>query len=239
MTVSLVVGAGGGIGRAVVERLLDDNESVVAVSRSSLDIKHPKLHSYCGGESEADIESVLAELTAFPDAFRRVVITTGMLHQAQNPRIFPEKRLEDISAQQWQHVFAVNTVLPGLWVAKLLPLLKRTQPCVVAVLSARVGSISDNRLGGWYSYRSTKAALNMALKTAAIEYARRAPGVKLMAFHPGTTDTDLSKPFQGNVPSKKLFSPHFVAGQLIAIMDRQQADGSLSYLDWQGETIPW
>ena len=107
------------------------------------------------------------------------------------------------------------------------------------LFSARVGSISDNRLGGWYSYRASKAALNMMIKTAAIELARRAKNIKLIAFHPGTTDTPLSKPFQKNVPENKLFSAEFVAKQLLDIVENTPIDQSPSYLDWQGETINW
>ena len=99
-----------------------------------------------------------------------------------------------------QHVLHVNTIVPALWLKALAPALKRASASVVAVTSARVGSIGDNRMGGWYSYRASKAALNMVLKSAAIEYRRRAPRVKVMAFHPGTTDSDLSRPFQRGVP---------------------------------------
>ena len=102
-----------------------------------------------------------------------------------------------------------------------------------------VGSISDNRLGGWYSYRTSKAALNMLLKSAVIELNRRLKSVKLIAFHPGTTDSPLSKPFQKNVPKGKLFSPDFVANALIDITHHAQIDGKLSFLDWQGKTIDW
>mgnify|MGYP001824589787 CR=1 FL=1 len=110
---------------------------------------------------------------------------------------------------------------------------------MVAVLAARVGSIGDNRSGGWYSYRSAKTALVMLLKSAAIELQRRAPGVKLVAFHPGTTDSALSRPFQKRVAPEKLFTPAFVAGQLLTLLDEQQADGELAFLDWAGKTVPW
>ena len=107
------------------------------------------------------------------------------------------------------------------------------------MLSARVGSIADNHLGGWYSYRCAKAALNMGLKSAAIELARRAKGIKLVAFHPGTVDTPLSEPFQKNVAPEKLFEPAFVAERLDEILAAHAADGELSYLDWAGKAVPW
>jgi NAD(P)-dependent dehydrogenase (short-subunit alcohol dehydrogenase family) len=94
-------------------------------------------------------------------------------------------------------------------------------------------------MGGWYSYRSAKAALNMGLRSASIEMARRARGIKLIAYHPGTVDSDLSKPFQRGVPDGKLFTPAFAAERLDAVLDQHRADGELAYVDWAGETIPW
>jgi NAD(P)-dependent dehydrogenase (short-subunit alcohol dehydrogenase family) len=121
----------------------------------------------------------------------------------------------------------------------LVTLVKGQSDCVISVLSARIGSIDDNRSGGWYSYRASKAALNMLLKTAAIEYARRAKNVKLITFHPGTTDTALSKPFQRSVKPDNLFTPEFVAKHLVNIMNNQTVDGELSFIDWENEAIAW
>jgi NAD(P)-dependent dehydrogenase (short-subunit alcohol dehydrogenase family) len=126
-----------------------------------------------------------------------------------------------------------------LWIKFLTPYLSSKAPCKLVVFSARVGSISDNNLGGWYSYRASKAALNMMLKTAAIELARRAKNIKIIAFHPGTTDTPLSRPFQKNVPDEKLFTCNFVATQLLNIIENIEIDGKASYLDWQGKAIQW
>lgn len=123
-----------------------------------------------------------------------------------------------------------------------MPLLTHKTQCTITALSARVGSINDNELGGWYTYRASKAALNMLFKTAAIELARRAKNTKLILFHPGTTDTELSKPFQKNVPAGKLFTPEFVAGQLFELTNNNpdlKLNGEPAYLDWQGSTIPW
>ncbi|MDP5053448.1 MAG: SDR family NAD(P)-dependent oxidoreductase, partial [Congregibacter sp.] len=138
-----------------------------------------------------------------------------------------------------QEVYRVNCVLPLLWLSVLAPGLRKNPDCRIAVLSARVGSIGDNGLGGWYSYRSAKAALNMGLKSASIEFARRAKGVKLIAFHPGTVATELSAPFQRGVPEGKLFAPDFVAQRLDTLLNAHPADGQVSYLDWAGEPIPW
>ncbi|MDB4261175.1 SDR family NAD(P)-dependent oxidoreductase, partial [Porticoccaceae bacterium] len=117
------------------------------------------------------------------------VICHGILH---SDTLWPEKRLEDINAESLQTVFQANTVVPVLWLKLLHRLLKSKQRCVVAALSARVGSIGDNQLGGWYAYRSSKAALNMMLRTLSIEYGRRVKNVKIISFHPGTTDEAFS-----------------------------------------------
>ena len=151
----------------------------------------------------------------------------------------PEKRLEDFDALAFQQVITANTLTPMLWVQKLIPILTGKSSCKLVVFSARVGSISDNNLGGWYSYRASKAALNMMLKTASIELARRAKNIKVISFHPGTTDTPLSKPFQKNVPASKLFTSEFVAKQLLKIVKETEIDNTASYLDWQGKTIDW
>jgi NAD(P)-dependent dehydrogenase (short-subunit alcohol dehydrogenase family) len=151
----------------------------------------------------------------------------------------PEKRFEDISENNLHEILQCNTIIPALWMKVLFRILKGKKDCVVSVLSARVGSIQDNHLGGWYSYRASKAALNMILKSLAIEYRRRAKNVKILAFHPGTTDTALSKPFQSSVASNKLFTPQFVAEKLSTIMDTIIIDGELSFLDWDGKVISW
>ena len=133
---------------------------------------------------------------------------------------------------------AANTVTPMLWLKHLTTKIKSKNSCKIVIFTARVGSISDNKLGGWYSYRASKAAINMLIKSAAVELARRAKNIKLISFHPGTTDTPLSKPFQKNVPNGKLFTSEFVASQLLNIVENTEVDGQASFLDWQGKTIP-
>ncbi len=237
---ALVVGAGGGIGRALIAQLLDsDNQGpVYAVSRQSqsMDDDSGRLRWLRCDHSDAAIAGVVEQIGGEGAALSRVVLCTGMLHRDE---LQPEKALERLRREHVEEVLRVNTVLPALWLAALMPLLRRSPRVVVAALSARVGSISDNRLGGWYSYRASKAALNMMLKSAAVELARRAPNAKLIAFHPGTTDTELSRPFQSRVDPEKLFTPDFVAGQLLALMDSARLDGELDYLDWAGKPIPW
>ncbi|MDM3869960.1 SDR family NAD(P)-dependent oxidoreductase [Porticoccus sp. W117] len=234
---SLVIGASSGIAQAVISQLLTDDPAatVYRVSRSPNVSQDKNVHSISCDYSEAQIESAIEQLKHSP-SITQVFICNGVLHSDAH---MPEKRLEDISGSHFLQAINSNTLIPLLWLKHLLPLLNQDDPCTVTLFSARVGSIGDNRLGGWYSYRASKAALNMAVKTAAVEYARRAKQVKLILFHPGTTDTPLSKPFQTNVPGGKLFSPQFVAQQLLSIVDHLEPDGQLSYLDWQGKTIPW
>ncbi|WP_439135350.1 SDR family NAD(P)-dependent oxidoreductase [Pseudomaricurvus sp.] len=238
LPVWLVIGAGGGIGHAVVQQGLAAGHPVIAVSRQPIGLSHPALMELRGAEDEDGINQVVEELKTFRGRIGRVMVCTGTLHSTDHPQL-PEKRLENLGEASMSATFHTNTILPALWAAKLLPVLKGQQSCIYATLSARVGSIGDNRLGGWYSYRSSKAALNMLLKTTAIEYARRASNVKFVLFHPGTTDTPLSKPFQANVPAEKLFTPEFVANCLDRVMDSLKPDGLIDYLDWQGKAIDW
>ncbi len=163
----------------------------------------------------------------------------GTLH---NKTHMPEKKLEELNADYFNELFNSNTLTPLLCLQSILPLLTHKTQCTITALSARVGSINDNKLGGWYTYRASKAALNMLFKTAAVELARRAKNTKLVLFHPGTTDTALSKPFQKNVPADKLFSAEFVAKQLFTLTFNNphlKLNGEPAYLDWQGEAIPW
>ncbi|ETN93276.1 C signal [Gammaproteobacteria bacterium MOLA455] len=241
-TAALVLGASGGLAQAIVSELMADAgiDTVIAVSRGAAP-EHfataPAPPMWIETEySEPAMAAVVEQLQCFAGRITRVVICHGILH---GDSLWPEKRLEDISADSLQTVFQANSVVPVLWLKLLHRLLKSKQRCVVAALSARVGSIGDNHLGGWYAYRSSKAALNMMLRTLSIEYGRRVKNVKIISFHPGTTDTALSKPFQASVPSDKLFTPEFVAGRLCKIMDKAEIDGQLSYLDWDNKAIPW
>lgn len=165
-----------------------------------------------------------------------VINASGLLHA---PGIEPEKQLEHIDAAALRALFEVNAHGPILLAKALLPWLIRKRRIVYASLSARVGSIDDNRLGGWYGYRASKAAQNQLLKTLAIELRRRNPQAIVLVLHPGTTDTHLSRPFQRNVAPGKLFSADFVASRLMAIIDAARPDDSGRFIAWDGETIRW
>ena len=233
----LVIGAGSGIAQTLVRRLCDagHGKEVLSVSRDPASIDDRAHHFSCDYTAAA-IDALAQTLQSYKGTFSQVFVCNGILH---SDGIKPEKRLEDIDPVAMAEVFRINSILPALWLRALAPLLKAPTVCTLTVFSARVGSISDNRAGGWYSYRMSKAALNMLIKTAAIEYARRAPNVKLIAFHPGTTDTGLSKPFQHNVPDNKLFSTEFVADQLLKLLDDMNADGQAEFIDWAGQQVPW
>ena len=230
---AIVIGSNGGIGCACAEQL-EKRCKVWTVSRQN---QASERHRYYT-DDEASLARVAANLkkSIGDGAVEHVVIAVGMLH---DETLRPEKRLEDLCSAAALTVINTNTLLPMAWLQALMPLLQSQKQCRVTVLSARVGSIGDNRLGGWYSYRASKAALNMMLQCAAVELARRAKGVKLIAFHPGTTDTALSAPFQANVPEGKLFSPAFAAERLLAVADARAPDGRLSFLDWAGKEVAW
>ena len=237
---ALVIGAGGGIGHALLQQWqLDPGiDKLIAVSRQArpASLANTGIKWIQTDYSDSSIAGICTQLKQDGAHITRVCICNGMLH---SDSAWPEKRIEELNAAAMHEVFQVNAVLPMLWIKMLLPVLKGRQTCVVAVFSARIGSISDNRLGGWYSYRSTKAALNMLLKTAAIEYARRARNVKLLAFHPGTTNTALSQPFHASVDVNEVFDPQSVADRLINIMNHQQADGALAFLDRDDRPVAW
>jgi len=237
---AIVIGASGGLGSAMCKQWQQDDgiDSVIAISSHAEDSNNtlPGIQTIQCDYSEASIARACEKIKLLSGPITRVCICNGLLH---NDHIRPEKRIEDIGLDAMQEVFKVNSFIPILWLKALLPLIKGHDECIISAFSARVGSISDNRTGGWYSYRASKAALNMLLKTAAIEFARTARNVKLIAFQPGTTDTALSKPFQASVKPEKLFTAEFVAQRLVDIMNTQKVDGELSFIDWENNNIDW
>lgn len=236
---ALVVGASGGIGRAVLLRLLDDPAftTVLAWSRSPNEIAHPKLRSSLVDiADEATIEAAAANLDEdLPLGL--VFIATGLLHD--DSAVFPERSYKHIDARSLQKSFAVNTIGPALIAKHLMANFGVRQRAVFAALSARVGSIEDNRLGGWYGYRASKAALNQVIRTLSREFARTRPHAVFVSLHPGTVDTPLSEPFQKNVPEAQLFSTQRAASQLLAVIDRLEPSDTGAFLAWDGSPIPY
>lgn len=167
---------------------------------------------------------------------RIVINTAGLLHDGA---LQPEKRLSQVHRQALERSFAVNAFGPLLLAQAIEAALPRDRPVHFASLSARVGSIGDNRLGGWYAYRAAKAAQNQLLRTLAIEWQRRLPLACVTLLHPGTTATPLSAPFGRSVPPSGLFSPERAAAQLLDVLEGRTAAGSGAFLAWDGQPVPW
>jgi NAD(P)-dependent dehydrogenase (short-subunit alcohol dehydrogenase family) len=218
---SLVIGGTGGIGRALVA-LIGQSEPVVALGRRT----DPAIDL----TDEASIAEA-ARVLAGQAPFRRIVDATGAL---MIDGAGPEKRLADLDPVRLARAFAINAIGPALLLKHVSPLLPRSGRCVFATLSARVGSIGDNGLGGWYGYRASKAALNQFVRTAAIEIARKRPEALVLALHPGTVRTGLSAPFTS--PGQG-FTPEESAARLLRVMDAATQTGA--FLDHAGAVIPW
>jgi NAD(P)-dependent dehydrogenase (short-subunit alcohol dehydrogenase family) len=241
---AVVVGATGGLGAAFVEALVARGTfaTVLALSRSG-----PSGESVAGpgatrvvraridltDEASIAAAAALARTLAPP---RRVIVATGLLHAPDGLR--PEKSLAMLDGARLARLFAVNASGPALVAKHFLPLMPREGRAVFAAISARVGSISDNRLGGWYGYRASKAALNMLLRTAAIEWARTAREGVCVGLHPGTVDSALSRPFQANVPEGRLFEAADSAAKLLEVLDRLGPADSGRVFAWDGTEVP-
>lgn len=231
-----IIGSTGGIGQALLNALAqsDKVETLFALSRAGVSHPSPKVQNLTFDlTDEASIQAAAAALRN-SGKFDLIIIATGLL---QGGGISPEKNIRALDLVAMRKSFEVNTFGPTLTAKYFLPLLRRDSKAVFAALSARVGSISDNRLGGWYSYRASKAALNMMLKTLSIETARRWKDQIIIGVHPGTVNTDLSKPFQSNVPDGKLFSPEFSAERILAVIDQLEPGDTGELFAWDGERI--
>jgi len=241
---ALVIGASGGIGKTLVKQLYESGkyEQVFAVSRTlpAMPIEGVAYHTL-DSENENLIAQYCQQLKDTGGQFTLVVCCIGALHAitANNQKIMPEKRLEDIQQDQLSFYFTTNAILPVIWLKNVEPILKGSEPSKLVFFSARVASISDNNLGGWYGYRASKSALNMMIKCAQIECQRRAKNITIISYHPGTVETELSRPFQSNVPKVKLFTADFTVSQLLKTIPSLKAENGPHYIDWQGVAIPW
>ncbi len=234
---ALVAGGGGGIGTALIQALADRDqvERVYATyHRGETSLEHPKVHWVRADLSD---DQAVVELMANIDGpLDYLINAAGVLHDAVGR---PERAVRRLDADFFMHNMRVNA-LPTLLLAKHAePLLKGSEQAIFATVSARVGSITENALGGWVSYRSSKAALNMALKTLSIEWRRTLPMVAVAALHPGTTATPLSAPFQGGVAPEKLFSPNQSAAFMLAVIDKLKPADSGRFWSWDGSELPW
>ena len=227
---AIVVGASGGIGKALCRRLSASRAQVHALSRRPPDTPHDRWQPI---DLEAP-DTIAAAFTALQltAPIDRLWVATGMLHDAHQQ---PERALKQLEATALSRSFAINAIGPALVLAAAAPHL--ASDARAAALSARVGSISDNRLGGWYGYRASKAALNQLWRTAAIELTRTRPATVCVTMHPGTVATGMSAPFQRGVPTEQLFDADRAAAQLIDVLDTLGPGDSGNCFDWAGEAI--
>lgn len=234
---AIVFGASGGIGAELVSQLSRraDISRIHAVSRSGAAASGKIVCHAADITVESDLAS-LVEALKNEDDIRLVIVATGILSDGE--ALQPEKSYRQQSIQAFERVFRVNTFGPALVARYFIPLMPRKGRAVFSALSARVGSIGDNRLGGWHAYRASKAALNMLLRNYAIEQARRNSDFIVAGLHPGTVDTGLSQPFQGNVPAGQLFTPQNAASHLLRVVDSLTPADTGKCFDWAGKEIP-
>jgi NAD(P)-dependent dehydrogenase (short-subunit alcohol dehydrogenase family) len=245
---ALIVGASQGIGLAFVKQLLqtDRPTKLYATYRQTntatelLTLGNDKTDRLVclpmDVTDEAQIQQGIEQIRAISPQLHLVVNCVGILHEGA---LQPEKSLRQLTAEHLLHYFQVNSIATALLAKHLLPLLHHADRSVFASISAKLGSIGDNQLGGWYGYRASKAALNMLIRTIAIEYHRRSPNTIVVALHPGTTDTRLSKPFQKNVPLEKLFSTDRTVIQLLNVIANLNPSDSGEFFSWDGSRLPW
>lgn len=217
-----IIGASGGIGRALVALAATRGAEVIPISRPASD--------------PADEAGFQRAAEAAGEGLTHVIVASGLLHREGRG---PERDLRHIDPAWLMESFRVNSLIPALAAKHYVPRLCRDRRAVFAVLTARVGSIADNRLGGWHSYRMSKAAANQLARTVAIELRRKAPLAVAVALHPGTVDTGMSKPFQRNLAEGQLKGPAEAAGALWHVIDRLKPEDSGRFLAWDGTEIPW
>ncbi|WP_440615463.1 SDR family NAD(P)-dependent oxidoreductase [Cysteiniphilum sp. 6C5] len=231
----VIFGATGAIGSSLIHLLKAHyrQATIHAVSRNFKDKLTGIIYHQINYSDELMIQSLAVELSQVTP-IDLVIIATGMLHDSD---IMPEKSIKEISADKFLKLYQVNTVLPSLIFKHFTPKLNSTQTSVIAALSARVGSVSDNRLGGWYSYRASKAALNMVIKNVAIETSRYNKKAIVVGLHPGTVDSALSYPFQRSVHKNKIFTPRQSAQYLLNQINKLTMNNTGKILAWDGQEI--
>ncbi|HBR99118.1 MAG TPA: short-chain dehydrogenase [Gammaproteobacteria bacterium] len=231
-----IIGSAGALGSALLHELVASHPDaeIHAFARQPSGVSSGQVHCHAIDYNDEASFARAAVVASANGPLYLIIVATGLLHQGD---IMPEKALRDISADKLHALFAANAVVPALATKHFLPHIPKDKRAVFAAFSARVGSISDNRLGGWYAYRASKAALNMLIKTAAIEVRRRHKAAVVVGLHPGTVDSALSKPFQANVPPQNLFSPDYSARALLDVLAGLSADDSGKCFAFDGEEI--
>jgi NAD(P)-dependent dehydrogenase (short-subunit alcohol dehydrogenase family) len=231
-----VIGASGGIGGALVDALIaDPSVATVFTGARSAQLTSLKQRPFPIDITDETTIKVAAEIIGATGPVHLLIVATGLLHDGDT--LQPEKSYRMQSGDAYARAFAVNATGPALIAKHFLPLLPKEGRSIFAVLSARVSSISDNRLGGWHAYRASKAALNMIIRNLSIELGRSHPDALAVALHPGTVATRLSAPFQRNVAEGKLFTPEYCAGQLLSVIDGLVNKDSGNLFAWDGQRI--
>lgn len=241
----LIVGASRGIGLGFVRQLLLDSRVTKIYATYRNPDSETELINFASAKiiplrlditEESQIATAVAKIKSEITQLHLVINCVGILHEDNWQ---PEKSLRQIESDRLIRYFQVNSIGSLLLAKHLLPLLQHKQPSIFAAISAKVGSIGDNQLGGWYGYRASKAALNMFIKTVAIEYSRKSPQTVVVTLHPGTTDTNLSQPFQKNVVPEKLFTVERTVEQLLAVLSNLTLKDSGKFFSWDGSVLPW
>ena len=224
-----ILGASGAIGHALAQ-CLTEQYPMASLFTFSQTAQLPYQINYTDEESLAQAAMFVTK----EKPLDLVIVANGILHEGE---IMPEKALKDLSAEKFHRVFQVNTIVPAMIAKYFLPKLNKDNTAIFVALSARVGSISDNQLGGWYAYRASKAALNMIIKTASIEMKRSKKQAIIVGLHPGTVDSQLSKPFQTNVPDNKIFTPKYAAEKLVNVLANLTPSQTGKCFAWDGKEI--
>ncbi len=229
-----IIGASGAIGNALVNQTIKKYPKATIHAFSRTVIHTPQVTSYAIDytSEESLAQSALYATKEMP--LDMVIVATGILH---DNHFMPEKSLRDLSAEKFDYIFKVNTILPSLIAKHFIPTMALDKKTIFAALSARVGSISDNALGGWYAYRASKAALNMILKNIALEMSRKNKHSIVVGLHPGTVDSALSKPFQNHVKQGKLFTPSYSAECLLTVLENLTPHHTGKCFAYDGEEI--
>ena len=230
-----IIGSSGAIGNAFVEHYLKDNsiQNIFTFSRNAAVHSSNKVSSFeIDIESQDSIQKAAQQIQ--DHIIDRVIIASGILH---NESFGPEKSIKDLNYETFAKVYSINTIGPALIGRYFIPLMNKNEKSVIAFLSARVGSISDNILGGWYSYRSSKTALNQIVKNFSIELKRTNKNAIALALQPGTVESKFSEPFKRNVSKDKLFTPDYSVELLSQVIEGSSVNESGSLLSYDGEII--
>ena len=230
-----VIGSSGAIGRAFLDAYIQDKNisNIYSISRTKVNSKDERIiHINIDVTDEVSVKAAASKIEE--NRLDRLIVATGILHTKS---FGPEKSIKDIKIENFVKIFLVNIFGPALIGKHFLPLMTKDQKSIVAFLSARVGSISDNKLGGWYAYRASKSALNQIIKNFSIEAKRTNSSGIIIGLQPGTVKSKLSEPFQKNVKKGKLFLPEDSVDSLVKVIENVMQNDSGKIFDWEGEEI--